>query len=152
MFTFRDSNLPNVCRFCSLHVLYLLHLIVRYYLFKVFCSNLLSNPKPNKPQTVLIRIITNYFQVVSLVRGFDLVWPSMIEESLNVFVKITDTQDSFFSMDCILHQIGVESINHYFVEVVTMGLLPLLASLISVPFWYLFNSIQKCRKRALEHK
>jgi hypothetical protein len=36
------------------------------------CSNLLANPKRNKPQTVLIRILTNYFQVISLVQGFDL--------------------------------------------------------------------------------
>jgi len=28
---------------------------------------------------VLIRILTNYFQVISLVQGFELIWPKLIE-------------------------------------------------------------------------
>lgn len=39
-------------------------------------NSVLSNPLRNKPQTVLIRVLTNYFQVVMIVKNFDLKWPS----------------------------------------------------------------------------
>jgi len=48
-------------------------LIVIYVLY-----NLLQNPKRNKAQTVLIRIITNYFQVITIVKEFDLQWPDLV--------------------------------------------------------------------------
>lgn len=38
-------------------------------------SSLLNNPLRNKPQTVLIRIITNYSQAIMIVYEFDLNWP-----------------------------------------------------------------------------
>jgi hypothetical protein len=92
---------------------------------------------------VLIRILTNYFQVISLVQGFNLVWPSLIEQGLNVFVKITDSQDSFFSMDCIMYQTGFNPDKSYFMEVIIIGVTPLIISSISVPFWLLFNCLAK---------
>jgi len=49
-----------------------------------------------------------------LVRAFDLTWPSLIQQGLNIFVKITDSQDSFFSFDCILYQIGYNPEKSYF--------------------------------------
>jgi hypothetical protein len=107
---------------------------------------LLTNPKRNKPETVLIRIITNYFQIISLVQGFDLVWPTLIERGLSVFVKITDSQDSFFSIDCILNQIGFNPDLSYYMEVIIIGLVPIFVSLISIPFWILYNGISARRK------
>lgn len=92
---------------------------------------------------MLIRILTNYFQVISLVHGFDLVWPSLIDQGLNIFAKITDSQDSFFSMDCIMHQTGFNPDKSYFMEVIIIGLTPLIISLISVPFWLLYNCLAK---------
>jgi hypothetical protein len=38
-------------------------------------TSLLNNPLRNKPQTVLIRIITNYSQAIMIVYEFDLNWP-----------------------------------------------------------------------------
>ncbi len=38
-------------------------------------SSLLNNPLRNKPETVLIRIITNYSQAIMVVYEFDLNWP-----------------------------------------------------------------------------
>ena len=37
---------------------------------------LISHPKRNKEHSVMLRIITNYFQIVMLVSGLDLKWPT----------------------------------------------------------------------------
>lgn len=49
-----------------------LHALVSQELVLIRFSNLFNKPERNKPQTVLIRIFTNYIQVVSLVKTFDL--------------------------------------------------------------------------------
>jgi hypothetical protein len=49
-----------------------LHALVSQEFVLIRISNLFNKPERNKPQTVLIRIFTNYIQVVSLVKTFDL--------------------------------------------------------------------------------
>ena len=49
-----------------------LYALVSHTLDLINISNLFNKPERNKPQTVLIRIFTNYIQVVSLVKTFDL--------------------------------------------------------------------------------
>jgi hypothetical protein len=88
---------------------------------------------------VLIRILTNYFQVISLVQGFELMWPKLIEKGLNYFVRYTNTQDYFFSLDCIYYQTGFNPTKSYYIEVIMIGFFPLVVALISVPFWVLYN-------------
>jgi hypothetical protein len=46
-----------------------------FYLAYLLIS-LLNNPMRNKPQTVLIRIITNYSQAIMIVYEFELNWPT----------------------------------------------------------------------------
>ena len=88
-------------------------------------------------------------------RGFDLQWPSIIQNSLNVFARITDSQDSFFSFDCIFIQLGLTGLfehisSSYYIQMILMGVTPFLMSLLSIPFWLCINSKKK-RKELQEH-
>ena len=56
----------------SKNLLGALHALVSHELVLIRFSNLFNKPERNKPQTVLIRIFTNYIQVISLVKTFDL--------------------------------------------------------------------------------
>ena len=46
-------------------------------------------------------------------------------------------------MDCIMYQTGFNPDKSYFMEVIIIGVTPLIISLISVPFWLLFNCLAK---------
>lgn len=48
-------------------------MLVSYIVYLLY--SILSNPRRNKPQTVLLRIITNYFQAVMIAKEFNLQWP-----------------------------------------------------------------------------
>eukprot|EP00347_Sterkiella_histriomuscorum_P009699 403340219 len=54
------------------------------YIFYIHYS-LIRNSKRNNPQTLLIRILTNYFQVVMLVKDFQLNWPPQVLTMLEYF-------------------------------------------------------------------
>ena len=72
-------------------------------------------------------------------QGFELIWPKLIEKGLNYFVRYTNTQDYFFSLDCIYYQTGFNPTKSYYIEVIMIGFFPLVVALISVPFWFLYN-------------
>jgi hypothetical protein len=70
----------NGCSKCSsigIQIVVILAFFTGLALYLVYLlSSLLNNPLRNKPQTVLIRIITNYSQAIMIVYEFDLNWPT----------------------------------------------------------------------------
>ena len=96
---------------------------------------MLNSPKRNKPQTVLIRVLTNYFQVVMLVKDFDLHWPPQVKSVLGYFSYVSSSQDEVFSFDCIYKQLGIIKTSTFYVQVVMYGLLPIILTLLSSVFW-----------------
>jgi len=70
----------NACSKCSpigIQIVVILAFFTGLALYLVYLlSSLLNNPLRNKPQTVLIRIITNYSQAIMIVYEFDLNWPT----------------------------------------------------------------------------
>ena len=67
----------SVCSPISVQVVILIAFLIGLMLYLVYLlTSLLNNPMRNKPQTVLIRIITNYSQAIMIVYEFDLNWPT----------------------------------------------------------------------------
>jgi hypothetical protein len=59
------------------------------------------NPKRNKPQTVLIRIITNYLQGMLIFSEMRINWPSQLEKTFTALSFLSTTQSGVsFSLDC----------------------------------------------------
>eukprot|EP00347_Sterkiella_histriomuscorum_P010324 403376745 len=52
-------------------------------------ESILNNPKRNKPQTVLIRILTNYFHAIMIVKDFDMSWPDQVQKALQIFAFVS---------------------------------------------------------------
>lgn len=127
------------CAECSpLHQQILLVMIIhfgRVLVILYVLYNLLQNPKRNKPQTVLIRIITSYFQVISIVKEFELQWPEMVQKFLNMLSQIASVQDSFYSFDCVLYQIGFTRLSTYYTSVAIVGVTPVVIMILSIPVW-----------------
>ncbi|CDW75737.1 UNKNOWN [Stylonychia lemnae] len=98
-------------------------------------GSLLKSAKRNKPQTVLIRILTNYFQVVMLVKDFDLHWPPQVQQVLNYFSYVSSSQERLFSFDCMYYQLGLKNQSSFYIKVIMFGLMPIFFSLLGALFW-----------------
>ncbi|CDW74830.1 UNKNOWN [Stylonychia lemnae] len=100
----------------------------------------------NKPQTVLIRIFTNYYHATMIVKSFDLNWPQQVEDTLNYFSIIGTTSQSIFSLDCMYRQSTSLSIPTLYLKVIFFGLMPFIFSGMGAAFWfgiYIYKNLKK---------
>ena len=57
---------------------------------------IIAGASREKDHSVLLRIITNYFQVVMLVKDLDLQWPDRIEKLLSAITFISSVTGDIF--------------------------------------------------------
>jgi hypothetical protein len=88
---------------------------------------------------VLIRILTNYLQVLVLVSDFELNWPSQVKDVFDSASYLTSSSEEFFSFDCIIKQLGITSMSSYYLKVIFFGLLPIILSIIAGFIWLLIK-------------
>ncbi|TNV74882.1 hypothetical protein FGO68_gene8180 [Halteria grandinella] len=144
----------SMCAKCpplQLQMLQFLAVMLGLFLYTAYLLNsILSNPLRNKPQTVLIRVLTNYFQVVMIVRNFDLSWPLQVEKALEVFSFITSSLELLVSFDCMMLKSGFTKSSAYssfYYKVIAYGVAPILISLCSAAFWSLLYLCKTQRQR-----
>jgi len=53
-----------------------------------------------KDHSVLLRIITNYFQVIMLVKDLDLHWPKAVQRFLSSITFVSAASNDLFQVDC----------------------------------------------------
>eukprot|EP00347_Sterkiella_histriomuscorum_P000273 403376514 len=97
--------------------------------------SLIHNPKRNNPQAVMIRILTNYIQAVLLAKQFNLRWPQNVEDMLTYFSFISSSQETLLSFDCILLQLGYQSVSQNELKLLLFGTLPIILSFIGTFVW-----------------
>ncbi|CDW75362.1 UNKNOWN [Stylonychia lemnae] len=108
--------------------------------------SILSSQKRNKPQTVLMRIFTNYFQAIMIVKSFDLNWPKQVEDSLTYFSIVGSQSESIFSLDCLYKQSLNSQIPTQYIKVIFFGLMPFIFSALGTIIWisiYIYKKINK---------
>lgn len=123
----------------------------------VWYSSVLSNPLRNKPQTVLIRVLTNYFQILMIVKNFDLSWPTQVQNALDVFSFITSSLELLVSFDCMMLKAGFiypqsideDGYSSFYYKVIAYGVAPIFISFISAIAWSL---IYLCKKKKAQRK
>ncbi|CDW75727.1 UNKNOWN [Stylonychia lemnae] len=101
--------------------------------------SVLNNPKRNKPQTVLLRILMSYFQVIMVCKDFEMEWPSQVEMMLGYFSIFSSSQKNLFSIDCALEQYGFEGSDVFRSKMLFFGALPIILSLISAIVWIIMK-------------
>ncbi|CDW75509.1 UNKNOWN [Stylonychia lemnae] len=60
-----------------------------------FRFSVLNDPRRNKPQTVLLRILTNYFYAVMVVKDFNLYWPENVLTLLEAFSFLSSQNEKY---------------------------------------------------------
>jgi hypothetical protein len=121
---------------------------IHKYIF--FHSSVLMNPKRNKPQTVLIRILTNYIHAFMIFMELSFKWSFQFETVFSFFPIISQSQ-SLISLECLY----LVTENYYlylitsnpFYEILLVGLLPIAFGLLSSLIWLASLLVKKFRSR-----
>ncbi|CDW88698.1 UNKNOWN [Stylonychia lemnae] len=114
---------------------------------KRYASSVLKDPRRNKPQTVLLRILVGYFQVIMICKDFEMQWPDNVELMLSYFSIFSSSQKNLFSIDCALTESGYLGDDIFKSKLLLFGLLPVILSIFSAFLWTTLKLIcNKCFK------
>ncbi|CDW90255.1 UNKNOWN [Stylonychia lemnae] len=132
------------CEDLSIQIMKMLGILALIGLYVVYLSHsILSKPNRNKPQTVMIRILTNYFHAILIVKEFEMNWPELVENALRSFSFLSSQQQNLFSFDCFFSKQTFASTPMYIIKVIIFGLLPLILSMFGAIFWIVLQAIKK---------
>jgi hypothetical protein len=63
---------------------------------------IISAPNRDQLSSVYARIITNYFQVILVVRNLDIQWPARIEALLNSISFVSSASEDLLQINCLI--------------------------------------------------
>lgn len=99
-------------------------------------------------QAILIRILMNYMQIISLVGDIPITWPNLLKKFLDFNNKFASATEEYFSIDCFF-AMNHEKVNirPVFLKLLITTLAPFALSLIALIFWVVFYLIKKRKIR-----
>lgn len=79
-----------------------LSVVLMLVLLFLIRSNLYSAAKQKNQVSVLLRIMMNHFQLLTLTASFDLEWPTQLRSFFQSLMPISEVSTQFLSLDCFL--------------------------------------------------
>lgn len=97
----------------------------------------LGEDKDERLDTILLRIFTNYLQMISIISSFNMDWPSQLNTAFQQFNQISTAASQIFSFDCFLQGAVFNkfSIKPFFLKVVVTSIVPILIAIVSILAW-----------------
>ena len=124
----------------ALRILGLLLLIAVFFIGVIF-SNMRT--KKDSTSSILMRIMTNYVQIVTSAASFNLTFPRSIQSFFDTVKTVGESAKVFLSLDCFITDFGMvqaTDTTEYFKALIT-ALLPLFFLLLTVIFWFIMKFI-----------
>eukprot|EP00347_Sterkiella_histriomuscorum_P023122 403335861 len=89
--------------------------------------------------SIIIRILLNYFHILTSASSFNLNWPVYFQEFLGIYSAVGETAESFISFDCFLQDTGFTEpgSSTYYFKVLVIVILPVVLGIIFVMFFFL---------------
>jgi len=93
---------------------------------------------------VLLRIIINYLQLVSLLSSISVAWPDSMQNLLSMNSKFSLISDQMFSVDC-LFALGEDavSVRTVFLKALIIAVSPFVFIMLAVLFWVIYFKIRR---------
>jgi len=131
-----DKNVCGKCPEPSTNAVRLAFLALALVLVQALMVwlTLRASVRPKAEHSILIKIMTNYLQLVTLVVGFKLKWPKAVESTFFAQNAVGEASEQLFSFDCLIGANGSQA-DVYYWKIVIMALMPLLLIAASVLFW-----------------
>lgn len=127
------------------YVLFVVILIVAVAFIVFTVKNAMKVKKEIKEQpksAILMKIFTNYTQLISIVASFDFQWPDQITGLFSAQSKVASSSSSVFSIDCFFPEAKPgASFRPFFVKLLFISLSPLLLVGIAALVWHIVLKI-----------
>ena len=97
-------------------------------------------------QSVYIRILMNHLQLLVITASFNFKWPSNVNQFFDSSKQVAQVTTQFLSFDWLLDQrISGKSnlIRLDYQKMIMYSLLPFVALIVSIIFWFIFYKIAK---------
>lgn len=137
----------NFCVPCSNNPLYyigaVIVILVAIFVMVFTIRNALKvkeTSKLNKPKSsILIKILLNYIQLVSIVGSFDFQWPDALKTMFDTQDKVASGPSLAFSVDCLLPS----SYRPFFTKLLFVSASPLVLIIIGSIIWLIIFFVRK---------
>ena len=97
--------------------------------------------------TTLMRILTNYLQVISTVLAFDANYPDIVDDLFSPAHTIGSSSESFVSLDCFIQDSEMNAFapNAAIFKIFLISLLPIFLIILYSVMWMILHTIfRKC--------
>lgn len=115
-------------------------LVLVYIVILVYIN--IRNTGGQRQTAVFMRILTNYFQILTLASSYELNWQDTLKKFLEYVAIISRSSEALLSVDCFVRDNGYDTYPLY-IKVVICALLPVLLTVVSCLFWGLMNALFK---------
>eukprot|EP01017_Pseudomicrothorax_dubius_P009638 TRINITY_DN13312_c0_g1_i2.p1 TRINITY_DN13312_c0_g1~~TRINITY_DN13312_c0_g1_i2.p1 ORF type:complete len:613 (+),score=137.48 TRINITY_DN13312_c0_g1_i2:214-2052(+) len=109
----------------------------------------------SKKMSIMIKILMNYFQLVSIVSSFSFQWPDQVKSAFKINNQIASSTTQIFSMDCIfqttLSNSYTKSQRPFFIKLALIAACPILLALLASVVWIVYFLV-RYRSRVCEFK
>ena len=107
--------------------------------------------KSNKA-AILMKILTNYLQLVSIVSSFDFKWSEDTSNVMGGQSQASEATGQIFNFDCVLKSLGTQNIGlrSFFLKLTFIAIFPVLAYFICKLVWFIIYS-KRHRKTVWKH-
>ena len=121
----------------ALNALKFIGVVLAAFIFLIIMIILILRKKRENQMSILIRILTNYLQLISLSLSFGLKFPDYLTQSFSVFDTIGSSSDTFLSYDWFFTSIQITgftpSVSLF--KILLTGLLPLMLFMVLGIIW-----------------
>jgi hypothetical protein len=117
----------------GLRIAGLLLLVLAFFIMLIVVQ---IRKKKESQQSILLRILANYLQLLTATLSFDLKFPKALTDMLYPVEKVGQSSEAFLSIDCFFrdHELTLFAPSNALYKVFLTGLLPIFLVLISIIF------------------
>jgi len=125
-----------LCGSLGIEALKILGLLILLVLYLVLLTVMVvRDPKRDKDHSVLLRIVTNYFQEILMIKDLNLSWPANITNFFGKFTMVSSTSSALIKINCFFQNYESMEMSTYVIGMIFFSLAPLLFAMLSfIPF------------------
>lgn len=126
-----------------LNAIRLVGLIILVIIFMIILIVFQLNKKKESQKSILMKILTNYLQVLTTILSFNMEYPSTVTDIFSPADKVSSTSTPFVSFDCFVtgQDLVLFTPSPQFLKDFFSGLLPIVLFLLTVAIWGLLYLI-----------
>lgn len=126
----------------TLRILGLMLLVAGFFVILIVVG---IKKKKESQQSILLRILANYLQLLSATLSFDMKFPSVMTDIFYPVQKVGASSEAFLSVDCFFRDTEIKAFSPStaIFKVFLTGLLPILLILAAAGVWSLLYLISK---------